>query len=79
VAVAAAASGGTGGTASFLLDLVGLLMVIVFVVALAMVFVDTARLRQHAPAVRGPALATHRTSRRPVLVHPHHHRPHPVV
>lgn len=79
VAVAAAASNGAGGTASFLLDLVGLLMVIVFVVALAMVFVDTARLRQHAPAVRGPARATHRTAHRSVLVHPHHHRPHPVV
>lgn len=79
VAAAAAASSGTGGTASFLLDLVGLLWVIVFVVALAMVFVGTARLRQHAPAVRGPTLAAHRTARRPVLVHPHHHRPHPVV
>jgi hypothetical protein len=44
-----------------------------------MVFVGTARLRQHAPPVRGPALAAHRTARRPVLVHPHHHRPHPVV
>jgi hypothetical protein len=60
--VVAAASAGTGRTASFLLDLIGLVMVVVFfVVALAMVVVDTARLRQHAPAVRGPALATHRT------------------
>jgi hypothetical protein len=78
VAVAVAANNATGGTASFLLDLVGLVMLIVFVVALAMIFVLTARLRQHAPAVRGPALAAHRTARRPVLAHPHDHRHHRV-
>ncbi|HEY2441569.1 MAG TPA: hypothetical protein VGI31_00390, partial [Streptosporangiaceae bacterium] len=72
IAVVIAAKPATGGTASFLLDLVGLLMLIVFVVALIMVVVVTQRLRQHAPDIRGPALAVHRTARRPALAHPHH-------
>jgi hypothetical protein len=78
VAFAVAATVITGGTASFLLDLVGLLMLAVFVVALVMVFVITAQLRQHAPEVRGPALAAHRAASRPVLAHPHNRHHHPL-
>lgn len=78
VAVVFAAKPTTAGTASFLLDLVGLLMLIVFVVALVMILVVTARLRQHAPEVRGPALAVHRGTPRPALTHPHDHRHHRV-
>ncbi|MGH3157261.1 MAG: hypothetical protein ACRDNF_11885 [Streptosporangiaceae bacterium] len=77
-AVAVAANPATAGTASFLLDLVGLLMLIVFVVALVMVFVITARLRQHAPEARGLALTLHRGARHPVLAHPHDRHHHPV-
>jgi hypothetical protein len=78
IAVVIAAKPATGGTASFLLDLVGLVMLIVFVVALVMVLVITARLRQHAPEVRGPALAVHRATPRPALAHPHDRHRHPV-
>src|SRR5580658_3964489 len=70
-AAAVAANPASGGTASFLLDLVALVMFAVFVAALVMVFVITARLRQHAPEVRGPALTLHRGARRPMLAHPH--------
>jgi hypothetical protein len=77
VAAAVAAKPTTGGTASFLLDLAGLLMLIVFVAALVMVFVITARLRQHALEVRGPALAVHRAAQHPVLAHPHDRHRHP--
>ncbi|HEX4061347.1 MAG TPA: hypothetical protein VHY58_10040 [Streptosporangiaceae bacterium] len=77
VAAAAGAKPTTGGTASFLLDLVALLMLIVFVVALVMILVITARLRQRAPQVRGSALAVHRAARHPVLAHPHDRRRHP--
>jgi hypothetical protein len=62
VAVAVAVNAATGGTASFLLDLVGLLMVIVFLVPLTMVFVVTARLRQLPPEPPSAAEA-------PVAVH----------
>jgi hypothetical protein len=77
VAVAVAATVTTEGTASLLLDLAGLLMLVVFVVALVMVCVVTARLRRHAPEVRGPARAVHRTARHPVLAHPHARHRHP--
>jgi hypothetical protein len=68
----------TTGTAYVLLTLTALLMLLVFVISLTMVFVDTARLRGQAPGARGPALAAHRTARRPVLAHPHDRHRHPV-
>src|SRR3984957_4413842 len=77
VAAWVAARPATGGTASLILDLIALLMVIAFVAALIMVLVVTARLRKHAPEVRGPALAVHRSTRHPVLAHPYNRRHHP--
>jgi hypothetical protein len=79
VAAAVAATADTAGTASFLLDLVGLVMLAVFLVAVTMVFVLTARLRRHAAGVRGPARVVHRTTRHPVLAHPHDRRRHPYA
>jgi hypothetical protein len=79
VAVAVTVDVATGGTAYVVLRLVELLMLIVFLVSLMMVIVDTARLRRHAPGVRGPARAVHRTPRHPVLAHPHHRHRHPVA
>src|SRR5579862_2006792 len=69
---------GTGGTAALLLGVVALLMLVVFVVALAMVCVVTTRLRRHPADVHGPARAAHRSARRPVLAHQHDLHRHPV-
>jgi hypothetical protein len=68
VAVAVTVNAVTRGTAYVLLSLVELLMLLVFLISLTMVIVDTVRLRQHAPGVRGPARAVHRSARHPVLL-----------
>lgn len=77
-AVVVAANAAMGGTASVFLNVAGLVMLAVFVVAMVMVFVVTARLRQQAPEVHGAARAVHRGTHHPVLVHPHDRRRHPV-
>jgi hypothetical protein len=79
VAVAVTADVVTAGAAYVLLRLIDLLMFVVFLISLTMVIVDTARLRRPAPAVRGPARAVHRTTRHPVLAHPHDRHRHPVA
>ncbi len=79
VAVAVTANVATGGTPYVLLHLVEVLMLLVFLVSLTMVIVETARLRRHPPAVRGPARAVHRTAPHPVLAHPHDRHRHPVA
>ena len=79
VAVTVTVDAATRGTADLLLRLVELLMAVVFLVSVTMVAVGTARLRRHAPAARGPARATHRTARHPVLAHPHDRHRHPVA
>lgn len=79
VAVAVTASVVTAGTAYVLLRLIDLLMFLVFLTSLTMVIVDTARLRRHAPGVRGQAWAVHRAARHPVLAHPHDRHRHPAA
>jgi hypothetical protein len=77
-AFAVSANVATGGTAYLILRLVALLMLLIFLVALTMVIVDTARLRGHPLLVREPARTAHRTARHPVLAPPHHRHRHPV-
>jgi hypothetical protein len=66
------------GTASVILSVIEVLMLLVFLISLAMVIVYTSRLRQHAPSVREPAGTAHRAARGSLLSHPHNLRRHPV-
>lgn len=79
VAVAFTVNVPSGGTAYVILSVIEVVMLLVFLISLTMVIVITARLRQHAPEVRGPARDAHRSARPSILAHPHDRHRHPVA